>query len=139
MVFESEPFGQRAVRLGLATSEQVREALETQKLLAEKAGLLGEILVEMGWLDPMRYIEVVEEVSSMEGQNAPGGVQERFIEALLRRNYVANHDLDNARKIQADRIRKNKLIGQIMVEMGILDPIDRDRVLATYRDNGKSR
>lgn len=137
-MFESEPFGQRAVRLGLATSEQVREALETQKLLAEKAGLLGEILVEMGWLDPMRYIETVEEVSSMEGQNAHGGVQEHFIEALLRRNYIASHDIENARKIQADRIRKNKLIGQIMVEMGILDPSDRDRVLTTYRDNGKS-
>lgn len=137
-MFESEPFGQRAVRLGLATSEQVREALETQKLLAEKAGLLGEILVEMGWLDPMRYIEVVEEVSSAEGQNAPGGIQERFIEVVLRRNYVAYHDIENARKIQADRIRKNKLIGQIMVEMGTLDPSDRDRVLSTYKDNGKT-
>lgn len=138
MVFEAEPFGQRAVRLGLATSEQVREALETQKLLSEKAGLLGEILVEMGWLDPIKYIEVVEEVSAAQAPGAAGGIQERFIDVLLQKRYVAGHEVEDARKIQADRIRKNKLIGQIMVEMGILDPTDRDRVLATYRDNGKS-
>lgn len=137
-MFGAEPFGQRAVRLGLVTSEQVREALETQKLLAEKAGLLGEILVEMGWLDAIKYIEIVEQLSREEGHLEREKIQQRFVEIALQKGYVTSENIEEGRRIQVDRVRKNKLIGQIMVEMGILDPADRDRVLATYADNGRA-
>ena len=135
---ESEPFGQRAVRLGLVTSEQVRQALETQKILAEKAGLLGEILVEMGWLDPMHYIEVVQELAESKEGGSREQIQERFAEVALERGYIEAGQLTEARRIQSTRTQKNKLIGQIMVEMGILGPEERDRVLATYSDDGKA-
>ena len=137
-MFDSEPFGQRAVRLGLITSEQVREALETQKLLAEKAGLLGEILVEMNWLDAIKYIEIVEQLSQEDAVRERDKIQDRFIQIALQNGYVTMDNISEARKIQADRVRKNKLIGQIMVEMGILDPTERDKVLATYKNNGRS-
>ena len=137
-MFDSEPFGQRDVRLGLITSEQVREALETQKLLAEKAGLLGEILVEMNWLDAIKYIEIVEQLSQEDAVRERDKIQDRFIQIALQNGYVTMDNISEARKIQADRVRKNKLIGQIMVEMGILDPTERDKVLATYKNNGRS-
>ena len=135
---DSEPFGQRAVRLGLATSEQVRQALETQKILAEKAGLLGEILVEMGWLDPVHYIEVVQELAENDEEEDREQVQERFAQMALERDYIESEQLEQARQIQSTRTQKNKLIGQIMVEMGILAGGERDRVLKSYSSNGKT-
>jgi len=120
------------------TSEQVRQALETQKILAEKAGLLGEILVEMGWLDPMHYIEVVQELAESKEGGSREQIQERFAEVALERGYIEAGQLTEGRRIQSTRTQKNKLIGQIMVEMGILGPEERDRVLATYSDDGKA-
>lgn len=131
---DSEPFGQRAVRLGIATSEQVREALETQKMLAEKAGLLGEILVEMSWMDPMHYIEVVQEITEKHEVATRDKIQEEFVTLSLAKGYVTSERLREARRIQSTRTHKNKLIGQIMVEMGLIAPDDRDRILATYKD-----
>ena len=134
-----EPFGQRTVRLGLATSEQVREALETQRLLAEKAGLLGEILVEMGWLDPTYYIEIVQQLADDKTPSGRATVQERFTKLALEKGCVTPDQVKEGRRIQSTRTHKNKLIGQIMVEMGIIAPRDRDRVLATYKDNGHAK
>ena len=124
---DSEPFGQRAVRLGLATSEEIREALETQKILAEKAGLLGEILVEMNLMDPMHYIEIVGELADYDEEAMQVNVQDHFVEVALERGYINEAQLAEARKVQVNRMNKNKLIGQIMVEMGILGPAERDR------------
>ena len=134
-VFESEPFGQRAVRLGFVTSEQVREALETQKLLGEKAGLLGEILVEMGWMDPQQYIEIVQELME-EGNASPHeDIQEAFIARATDRNYVEAAYVDQAKRIQSGWTRKNKLIGQVMVELGFLESDQLKEILATYGNN----
>lgn len=134
-----EPFGQRTVRLGLATSEQVREALETQRLLAEKAGLLGEILVEMGWLDPTHYIEIVQQLADDKTLSDREVIQEKFAELALEKGYVTPTQVKEGRRIQSTRTHKNKLIGQIMVEMGIIASGDRDRVLATYKDDGHAK
>lgn len=138
-MFDSEPFGQRAVRLGFATSEQVREALETQKLLSEKGGLLGEILVEMGWLSADRYIEVVQALmeDSVEGTRAE--IQETFISRVLAKGYVTAENVDCARKIQAGWSRKGKLIGQVMVEMGILRAAQLEDILSSYRKDDQGR
>lgn len=134
-MFDSEPFGQRAVRLGFVTSEQVRDALVTQQILAQKAGLIGEILVEMGWLDPAQYIEVVHELAE---ENRPHGeVQEAFVALVLDRKYAQPLHVEMARKIQSGWIRKNKLIGQVMVELGYLTGGQLDKIVATYTD-GKS-
>jgi hypothetical protein len=119
----------------MVTSEQVREALETQKMLAEKAGLLGEILVEMGWMDPMHYIEVVQDLTDKHEVATRDKIQEEFVTIALAKGYVTSERVREARLVQSTRTHRNKLIGQIMVEMGLIAPDDRDRILATYRDN----
>jgi len=136
-MFDSEPFGQRAVRLGFVTSEQVRDALVTQQMLAQKAGLIGEILVEMGWLEPTQYIEVVHELAETEERKPHGEAQEAFVDLALGRKYVEPLHVEMARKIQSGWIRKNKLIGQVMVELGYLKPGQLDTIIATY-SNGKA-
>lgn len=134
-MFESEPFGQRAVRLGLVTSQQVREALETQQLLSEKSGLLGEILVEMGWMDPQHYIEIVQELMEEDADAERERIQERFVARATEKHYVNPDQVDQARKIQSGWSRKNKLIGQVMVEMGFIRPEQLQNVLTTYKRN----
>ncbi len=133
-MFDSEPFGQRAVRLGLATSEQVRLALQTQVVLSQKSGLLGEILVEMGWLDPQDYMSLVQELIEKSGGGVENHeeIQEAFVREALARGFISGDRLKEARKIQEGFNRKNRLIGQIMVEMGFISPEECKQIIKTY-------
>ncbi|MHC4712406.1 MAG: hypothetical protein ACYTAN_03915 [Planctomycetota bacterium] len=133
-MFDSEPFGQRAVRLGLATSEQVRHALQTQVVLSQKSGLLGEILVEMGWLDPQDYMSLVQELIEKCGKEVENHeeVQDAFVQEALARGYISGDRLKEAQKIQEGFNRKNRLIGQIMVEMGFISPEECEQIIKTY-------
>lgn len=137
-MFDSEPFGQRAVRLGFATSEQVREAVETQKMLAEKAGLIGEILVEMGWLTAEQYIDIVQQIAE-EHQGDHDAAQEAFITNARKKHKLDPTHVDLARKIQSGWIRKNKLIGQVMVELGFISAEQLEQIIATYRNDDQGR
>lgn len=136
-MFDSEPFGQRAVRLGLVTSNQVRQALETQEMLGQKSGLLGEILVEMGWLDPQDYMKIVSSlVEETDGvSRSHSELQEQFVKTAIEMGCVDERVVEQARKIQSGYVRKIRLIGQIMVDMGFLDDQQCERILQTYRDN----
>jgi hypothetical protein len=135
-VFDSEPFGQRAVRLGLATSEQVRQALETQNILAQKSGMLGEILVEMGWLDAQDYMKLVQRIID---DAPPGGTREEmeelFVKTAVADGIVEEGRIEQAKRIQTQFKLKNRLIGQIMVEMGHLSSDQLDQILNTYDGN----
>ena len=133
-MFDSEPFGQRAVRLGLATSEEVRLALKTQSMMAEKSGLIGEILVEMGWLDPQDYMSLVQELLEQSECDSKDhkDIQEEFVKQALERKYVGEEQLGAARKIQEGFARKIRLIGQIMVEMGFITSEECQKVMETY-------
>ena len=139
-MFGTEPFGQRAVRLGLVTSEQVRLALETQGMLASKSGLIGEIFVEMGWLDPQDYMKLVQQVTADAANQGKGHkeLQEEFIRRALEGEFVDEDAVDQARRIQAGFTLKNRLIGQIMVEMGFISPEECKQVLETYTQNARS-
>ena len=137
-MFGSEPFGQRAVRLGFATSDQVRQALETQSMLACKSGLIGEILVEMGWLNPQDYIKIVQQLTAggaSEGKSHKE-LQEGFVRAALAQGLVDEERVAEARLIQSRFKRRNRLIGQVMVEMGIISAQECERILETYSQNG---
>ncbi len=133
-MFDSEPFGQRAVRLGMATSEQVRLALETQVMLAQKSGLLGEILVEMGWLDAQDYLKIVQDLAKERsgGSRNHEDLQEAFVDEALERGCVSRDRLEEAKTIQANFTRKNRLIGQVMVEMGFITAEECKEILKTY-------
>lgn len=131
-----EPFGQRAVRLGYATSEQVRQGLETQQMLAAKGSLLGEILVEMGWMDTAVYIQILQELVNC-GKANHHELQDLFVQKALDRGKVDPVRIDEARKIQANWNRKNKLIGQIMVELGYITVSERDDIMRTYKNDAK--
>lgn len=132
-MFDSEPFGQRAVRLGLATSEQVRLALQTQSMMAEKSGLIGEILVEMGWLDPQDYMSLVQDLlENDEAGKAHSDIQERFVKHALERGYADEKRIAEARKIQEGFTRKMRLIGQIMVDMNFLTTEECRKIIETY-------
>ncbi len=136
-MFDSEPFGQRAVRLGFVTSEQVREALDTQRLMGEKSGLIGEILVEMGWMDSDRYVEVVQGMMEEGVEGDREAIQGEFVGRALAKGYITQQSVEHARKIQAGWSRKNKLIGQVMVDMGYLVPADLREHPRHLRRRGK--
>jgi hypothetical protein len=58
-----EKFGERAVRMGFATEEQVREALELQRSPSPDRGqheLIGLILLKMGALTNDQLIKVLK-------------------------------------------------------------------------------
>jgi len=60
-------FGFMAVKKGFATPEQVTKALEVQfeeNVLAEKHRLIGEILIDMGFMNTSQVDEVLEEMSA---------------------------------------------------------------------------
>jgi len=137
-VFQPEPFGQRAVRLGFMTSDEVRQALETQSLLARKSGLVGEILVEMGFLNLQQYLEIVQDLADSDEGKTHDQMQGEFVKKALEKGYVTTQNIEDARTIQLTRPPRNKLIGQIMVEMGLLKPHERDAILATYDDDAKA-
>ncbi|MCD6405804.1 MAG: hypothetical protein J7M19_08250 [Planctomycetes bacterium] len=138
-MLDSEPFGQRAVRLGMATSDQVRQALDTQEMLGQKSGLLGEILVEMGWLNPQDYMNIVlslvEEADGVSRSHSE--LQEEFVRTALERGCIDERAVEQATKIQSGYVRKIRLIGQVMVDMGFLNDQQCERILQTYRDNDK--
>lgn len=132
-MFDSEAFGQRAVRLGLATSEQVRIALQTQSIMAEKSGLLGEILVEMDWLDPQDYMSLVQELlDDDEAGKAHDSIQEKFVTRALECGYTDEDRITEARKIQEGFTRKIRLIGQVMVDMGFITLDECRKIMETY-------
>jgi hypothetical protein len=60
-------FGFMAVKKGFATPEQVTKALEIQfeeNLLSKKHRLIGEILIDMGFMNRSQVDEVLEEMSA---------------------------------------------------------------------------
>ncbi len=133
-MFDSEPFGQRAVRLGFATSEQVRLALATQAMIVEKSGLIGEILVEMEWLDPQDYMCLVQELLEKgDGtQKSHHDIQEEFIARALESGHIDAERVNEARRIQESFTRKIRLIGQVMVDMGFITPSECQDIMDTY-------
>jgi len=138
-VFDSEPFGQRAVRLGFATSEQVRYALETQRMLSRKSGLIGEIMVEMGWLDEQSYMRIVDELvrGDDESEKDHDELQQDFVRTALERGDISPENIEQARKIRDKFDHKGELIGQIMVELGYITPEECEEILSTYPDDAR--
>ena len=60
-------FGFMAVKKGFATPEQVTKALEIQfeeNVQAEKHRLIGEIMIDMGFMNRSQVDEVLEEMSA---------------------------------------------------------------------------
>jgi hypothetical protein len=61
-----EPFGQVAVRKGYVSSQQVTDALDRQRDIAQQGAahkLIGMIMLEMGALDTTELIEVLREMN----------------------------------------------------------------------------
>lgn len=56
-----EPFGMRAVRMGVVTVEQVEKALAVQRMLAKKGQqkLIGMIMVDLEMLTTTQLLAVV--------------------------------------------------------------------------------
>jgi hypothetical protein len=61
-----EPFGARAMMLGLATTEQIESALTRQRSLADRGEkkLLGMILVEMQVLNTTQLLAILRTYES---------------------------------------------------------------------------
>jgi hypothetical protein len=57
-----EPFGARAMMLGLATTDQIENALDRQKEMAQKGEkkLLGMILVEMQIINTTQLLAILK-------------------------------------------------------------------------------
>lgn len=67
MMKKKELFGEVAVRLGLATKQQVKLALKKQKELKErrlKHRLIGLIMLDMDILDTTGLITILKEINS---------------------------------------------------------------------------
>ena len=56
-----EPFGARAMMMGMVTTEQIEEALTRQRLLAESGEkrLLGMIMVEMQFITTTQLLAIL--------------------------------------------------------------------------------
>ena len=65
-----EPFGMRAVRMGLVTVEQVEKALAVQKMLAKsgKRRLIGMIMVDLEMMTTTQLLAVLHTYETDENE-----------------------------------------------------------------------
>ncbi len=123
--------GRLALKHGLLDENQLKEALAIQKEEKKqgKRSLLGSVLVRKGFitqnhLDFLLSVQIMMETRGLDRQFGAIAVDNGFVE---------NEDLEAALKEQ-ERIFKEdrsvRLIGEILVERGKMDPGDRDSVLA---------
>ncbi|SMC16382.1 hypothetical protein SAMN02746041_00057 [Desulfacinum hydrothermale DSM 13146] len=115
--------GKLAIKYGLASPEQVREALGRQKRLAAEGTRrpLGDILMEMGVLTPSQCQALIQiqQFLAFRQKERP------FLDYAVSKGYLLPKDEKLALKKQMERFRKERRvlpIGQILVQEEILDP-----------------
>ena len=127
----TEPFGERAIKMGFVSEEEVQRALETQKLLGIKEQTLADILLELGKISSEDYYKVLEDIKNAE-KDLPAG-KDSFCERVKQLKLITEEDEEVARVVQEKWQKRTKLLGEIMVELGDLSGEQLQQILNTYR------
>jgi len=130
-IYQSDPLGLRAVKLGLITRHDVETALQTQNFIQVKSDHLADVLVDLGFLDSTQYHEVLVAVLDVPATNTEEG-KDAFCALAQEKGYITEENIEAARRASATRERRRKLLGQILVELGVLSSEQLEKVLATY-------
>lgn len=105
-----ERFHNALIAEGLITADQLSQARSlTEQMAGEKS--LPEVLVEMHWVNSQRLAELLER---HRGAMRTG-------EILMARRLISRKDVDAALEIQTKSGPRAKRIGEILVEMGLVE------------------
>ncbi|MBC7360363.1 MAG: DUF342 domain-containing protein [Desulfacinum sp.] len=126
--------GKLAIKYGLATPEQVREALALQKRLATDGHQrhLGDILVEKGVLTPSQCQALIriQQFLSFRQKERP------FLDFAVSKGYILPRDEKLALKKQMELFRRERRVvpvGQVLVQEGVLDQSALEKVQLEHR------
>jgi len=131
---KKELFGERAIRLGFVSEKDVELALETQQMLANRSNLLGDIMLDLEFIDHEQYVKILAAVDAkLAGKKrASEGISEIFCRMALDLGFVTEDQVRKARKIQQNWQRRAKLVGQIMLDLGSLTEKQLQKILDSY-------
>ena len=134
MAEKEELFGQRAMRLGFASELEIKTALETQKILMRRSKMLGDIFLELNFIDQDKYLKVVDAIDEeRKGKDIMAEEAcELFCEKAVAFGYVNEDQVKKAKKVRKELEVRGKLIGQVMIELGALTNQQLQEILTTY-------
>ncbi len=95
---------------GLITPDQLSRAQRLSQHLGEEKSI-GQLLVEMNWISDQRLTEFLRRQRG----------KMRVEEILLARNDVTEDDVRAALEIQQQAAPSTRLIGEILIEMGVIE------------------
>ena len=131
---KKELFGERAIKLGFVSEKDVELALETQQMLTGRSNLLGDIMLDLEFIDHEQYVKIVAAVDKkLAGKKrASEDIPEIFCAKALDLGFVTEDQVRMARKIQQNWQRRVKLVGQIMLDLGSLTEKQLQKILDSY-------
>jgi len=106
--------GELLIDKGLITQEQLEQALKIQ---SDKGGLVGEILVALGYIKEQEIVWAVERQRDLDRK----GSHKLIGELLLERDLITKEQLDAALAVQKE---KGGLIGEILIALRYVDESD---------------
>jgi len=130
-IYRTDPLGVRAIKLGLITRQQLETALQTQDMVQMKGDTLGDVLVDLGFVDSSQYHEILMELLNQPVSGARKD-EDVFCTLACGKGYVTESQIDTAKRAVSTRQKRRKLLGQILVELGLLTEDQLTQVLATY-------
>ena len=128
---QSDPLGVRAIKLKLISREDLEVALQTQNMTQLKGDCLGDVLLDLGFVDHSQYHEIITHLIT---QPAPAdlGDEDPFCALAREKSYVTEEQTEAARKAVVTRARRRRRLGQILLDLGVLTQEQLATVLATY-------
>ena len=115
-------FGEIVVDMGLINQEKLDEILKMQETGREKLGL---VMVNLNMFTYHQIEKVIER------QNLPQGEGKRFGECAVDLGFISEEELEKAVRYQSV---SQGMLGEIMVEMGLITAEQRDEALEKQKD-----
>jgi hypothetical protein len=120
-------FGVRAVERGMATEEQILDALRSQynaKVLLGRHLFIGEVLLLNGVLSSRQLAELLRETGEMHEEAEDVHSGRFFGDVAVEMGYCTPSQVFEALNVQLEedqRGDRHRLIGEILYGMGVLD------------------
>jgi len=134
MAEKKELFGERAVRLGFADERDIKTALETQEMLMRRSKMLGDVFLELNFIDHDKYLKVIDAIDEERKRKGilAEDVSELFCKKAVQFGYVDEEQVKKAIKMRDELEVRRKLIGQVLLELGALSNQQLQEILNTY-------
>jgi len=134
MAEKKELFGERAVRLGFADERDIKTALETQEMLMRRSKMLGDVFLELNFIDHDKYLKVIDAIDEERKRKGilAEDVSELFCKKAVQFGYVDEEQVKKAVKMRDELEVRRKLIGQVLLELGALSNQQLQEILNTY-------